>query len=289
MWPSSFLPLLSSSLLIAILSLLSLQSNAVSIEKSQIQSVKDIASNWKVNGKPIWVYSASKSCEQYRGIRCTRDGKIRTLDLRSVGITGTIPKSIGRLVELRSIYLYGNSLSGVLPKSLANLTKLESLYLSSNQLQGNIPNVFGKLKLLKYIWFAGNQFTGDIPSSMSKLSNLIELHLEENYLSGFIPNSFLSLQSTCALYLNDNYFAGTINAKFSKFTILQLSGNCIKYPKGWSLKTETQKSVAKCKAFCNASTSSGPCSGKGKCIVQNKSFKCLCYSGYKLSQNTCKN
>ncbi|KAI3515751.1 hypothetical protein L1887_14655 [Cichorium endivia] len=64
-------------------------------------------------------------------------------------LNGTIPESLGRLANLRSLDLSGSSLTGTILEALGRLRYLEALDLSSNQLDGSIPESFGKSTALK--------------------------------------------------------------------------------------------------------------------------------------------
>ena len=64
---------------------------------------------------------------------------------------GTIPSSVGQLVELRALYLTDASLSGPIPEALWQLTQLEPLTLNHNQLTSTISSRIGKLKKLQYL------------------------------------------------------------------------------------------------------------------------------------------
>ncbi|GMN28407.1 hypothetical protein TIFTF001_002036 [Ficus carica] len=70
------------------------------------------------------------------------------LELRGLGLSGSIPQEIGRLSKLRHLDLSSNGLTGELPPSLVNLSQLVVLDLSGNQIGGPIPQELGSLKSL---------------------------------------------------------------------------------------------------------------------------------------------
>ncbi|KAF5739085.1 Leucine-rich repeat (LRR) family protein [Tripterygium wilfordii] len=61
------------------------------------------------------------------------------LILSNMNMHGSIPESIGRLSNLRVIYLDGNRFNGSIPNSFRNLRNLSELRLNDNQLSGPIP------------------------------------------------------------------------------------------------------------------------------------------------------
>ncbi|KAI3515414.1 hypothetical protein L1887_14310 [Cichorium endivia] len=114
------------------------------------------------------------------------------LDLEGSLINGTIPETLGRLVNLRFIYLSRNGLTGPIPKSLGRLRFLDALYLSDNELTGSIPTFLGKLSVID---LSNNELNGSIPEFFGNLAALRELNLESNHLTGPIPTSIGRLVS----------------------------------------------------------------------------------------------
>jgi Leucine-rich repeat (LRR) protein len=60
-------------------------------------------------------------------------------------LNGSIPDSLGKLVNLQYLNISHNQLSGSIPNSLGNLVKLQSLVLGYEQLSGSIPDSLGNL------------------------------------------------------------------------------------------------------------------------------------------------
>ena len=63
-------------------------------------------------------------------------------------------------------------LSGPLPKEIGNLVNLESLYIAKNELSGKIPAELAKCtKLGKGVFtdFSDNQFSEDIPEQVKSM------------------------------------------------------------------------------------------------------------------------
>ena len=80
------------------------------------------SSNWK-SGDPC--------PNSWYGVACSI-GNITRLDLGSNQLTGTIPKEIGNLTNLRHLILQDNQLTGSIPVEIVDLGNLTDLCLSFN-------------------------------------------------------------------------------------------------------------------------------------------------------------
>ncbi|KAH7655664.1 L domain-like protein [Dioscorea alata] len=157
-------------------------------------------------------WSSSTACCSWPGVICTSDtGRVISLDISSVNITGTISPSIGDLPLLFSIDIqYSASLTGTIPYSITKLP-LTSLTIRFTSLSGPIPGFLGELKELTNLDLSGNLHTGPIPDSIASLPKLDRLTLFGNKLTGTIPPSlFRGLTSRNLLYLSDNLLTGEI-------------------------------------------------------------------------------
>ncbi|KAI3515743.1 hypothetical protein L1887_14647 [Cichorium endivia] len=114
---------------------------------------------------------------------------------------GTVPESLGRLANLRSLDLSYSNLTGTIPEALGRLRYLETLYLNDNQLNGSIPESLGRPVNLRDINLRVNRLTGTIPESLGRLRYLEELDLSWNQLNGSIPESFGKSTALKYLYL----------------------------------------------------------------------------------------
>ncbi|WJZ87771.1 hypothetical protein VitviT2T_007123 [Vitis vinifera] len=99
---------------------------------------------------------------------------------------------------VRSIDLSSNDLWGSIPTEISSLSGLESLNLSCNNLMGSIPEKMGSMKALESLDLSRNHLSGEIPQSMKNLSFLSHLNLSYNNFSGRIPSS-TQLQSFDAI------------------------------------------------------------------------------------------
>lgn len=75
----------------------------------------------------------------WRGVTCSREQRVATLDLSGLGLEGSLPPQLAALHALERLNLSGNSLHGGLPSAWLQrdaLPALRSADLSLNQLQG---------------------------------------------------------------------------------------------------------------------------------------------------------
>jgi uncharacterized protein (TIGR02145 family) len=161
------------------------------------------------------------------GITMEND-RVKTIDLSSNNLTGTLPQELGYLTELKELTLDYNQISGNIPSETGSLSNLERLYLKSNQLSGSIPSTLGQLGNLILLNLSVNELSGALPPELGSLQNLIEMVLFENQLTGAIPPHLGNLQNLEILYLSGNSISGNIPVSLgslSNLTGLYLSSN----------------------------------------------------------------
>ena len=143
-------------------------------------------------------------------------------------LTGSIPKELGNLSNLRILALNRNDLTGSIPKELGNLSSLQELYLNGNDLTGSIPSELGNLSSLDDLWLNSNDLTGSIPPQLGNLSNLTILRMQDNMLSGPIPSELGNLSNLTDLWLHRNWLSGEFPSwvsNMSSLQVLDLHGN----------------------------------------------------------------
>ncbi len=119
-------------------------------------------SNWTSNSG--WLGESGTECS-WLGVSCL-GGHVNRLDLNNRGLTGTIPRELVLLSNLKELDLSHNQLKGNIPYELGKIVttssitdlmpsqeeepsiQLETLHLHNNQLTGTIPNNFRDLKIL---------------------------------------------------------------------------------------------------------------------------------------------
>ncbi|MDM8561450.1 hypothetical protein [Candidatus Parabeggiatoa sp. HSG14] len=158
--------------------------------------------NWKDN----FGWNVTNTPCKWKGVSC-ENGHVTLIGLGLNQLSGSIPESIGKLRNLKSLDLWGNQLSGPIPESIGNLENLKNLDLAINKLSGPIPESIGNLENLKSLDLKNNQLSGPIPESIGNLGNLTELDLKSNQLSGPIPESIGNLDNLTRLYVSGNKFS----------------------------------------------------------------------------------
>ena len=149
--------------------------------------------------------------------------RVTRLNLRSMGLVGTVPADLNELTMLTRLWLHNNSLAGEIP-DLSGLTNLESLWLSgsSMDLSGDISRLgLGSKTRLDTVSLWGNSLTGSIPD-LSRLHSLVRLKLQSNSLSGGVPASLGNLGSLRDLRLRNNQLEGSIPSQLNEIDSLQI-------------------------------------------------------------------
>ncbi|XP_010243991.1 PREDICTED: putative kinase-like protein TMKL1 [Nelumbo nucifera] len=128
-------------------------------------------------------------------------------------------------LQLISLQLQGAGLSGEIPREIGELSSLQSLYLGVNSLKGSIPLELGYSSLLSDIDLSGNFLNGSFPPSIWNLCDrLVTLRLHGNNLSGSLPQPTLP-NSTCrdlqVLDLGNNSFSGEFPEFVTRFHALK--------------------------------------------------------------------
>ncbi|VAH55068.1 unnamed protein product [Triticum turgidum subsp. durum] len=136
---------------------------------------------------------------------------IKRLYMENNLLTGSIPKSLGNLEDLIELSLSQNKLSGQIPLSIGSLSQLSELYLQENNLSGPIPRILADCKNLEILNLSSNRFDDSIPKELLTLSSLSKgLDLSHNKLSGQIPHEIGSLLNLGPLNISNNQLSGEI-------------------------------------------------------------------------------
>ncbi|VAH21365.1 unnamed protein product [Triticum turgidum subsp. durum] len=169
-----------------------------------------------------WSAATGSPCAGWAHVSCDGAGRVTSLALSNVTVSGPVPDAIGRLASLATLDLSNTSVSGGFPKSLYNCTGLTHLDLSMNTLSGDLPADINRLGgNLTYLALNGNGFTGEVPPALSKLKNLTVLALGTNQLTGTIPPELGELTGLQTLKLELNPFVpGKLPESFKNLTRL---------------------------------------------------------------------
>ena len=183
-------------------------------------------------GGAVWLnqgnWLSDRPLGQWHGVEVDTAGRVIALRLQRNDLTGAIPPELGRLTELRRLWLFENKLTGPLPPELGSLAKLENLHLSSNRLTGALPPELGALGRLENLQLNQNRLTGAIPTEWGGLRSLTALWLLNNDLYGPIPAELGSLTRLRELWLSGNRLSGSIPPELftlPRLTNLSVSAN----------------------------------------------------------------
>ncbi|KAH0932697.1 hypothetical protein HID58_009814 [Brassica napus] len=111
----------------------------------------------------------------WKGVTCdARTKRVTALSLTHHKLSGPLPPELGKLDQLRLLYLQNNYLTGPIPSEMGNLTGLKNLDISNNGLIGAIPVSLGQLQKLTSFNVSNNFLVGKIPSDglLAKFSNV---------------------------------------------------------------------------------------------------------------------
>lgn len=144
-------------------------------------------------------------------------------------INGTLPDSIGTLINLKVLSLGENQLEGPLQPSLAKLNKLQRLDLASMKINSELkPTIFTNLTGLKSLNLARTNISGELPSNISNvLKKIEELLLPGNSLSGSLPSQLAVMKNLRILNLAHNRFSHIekINDELHSIEFVDISHN----------------------------------------------------------------
>ncbi|CAI6007833.1 unnamed protein product [Closterium sp. NIES-65] len=111
-------------------------------------------------------------CSQADGLTCDSNGMIMSMALDEMGLSGSLPTSLGSFINLSYLVLGFNQLTGSLLQGLSTLSRLSRLALGSNRFAGSLPDWIGGLSLMETLDVSRNNLSGLIPSSIGTLLNL---------------------------------------------------------------------------------------------------------------------
>ena len=181
---------------------------------------------YDVTGGPDWTHNENWRTDaplgEWYGVEVDEQGGVVALGFVRNGLTGRIPRELGGLANLQSLYLYRDDLTGPIPPELGNLANLESLSLGENDLTGRIPPELGNLANLESLSLHENDLTGPIPTELGNLANLWHLNLSANRLTGSIPPELGDVTNLGYLYVGRNDLTGRIPPEFGRLADLRV-------------------------------------------------------------------
>lgn len=135
-------------------------------------------------------------------------------------LRGTIPKSLSKLSEMASVFIYENYISGSIPSELGLWSKLSRLMLTNNQLTGSVPSELGQLTQQTTMGLANMKLTGLIPSELGLMtSSYYQYEMYSNSFTGPMPSELGSLTKMVTHFTwNHNSFTGSVPSQLGRLT-----------------------------------------------------------------------
>ncbi|CAI5995041.1 unnamed protein product, partial [Closterium sp. NIES-65] len=271
------------------------------VVRMAVSAIEDLRAAMSVEGQVVGFtgWNQEDDCTTAQVLACDDQGMVTSINLAGENKLGSLPSSIGALLQLTSLVLQSNQFSRELPTTLDSLVNLVNLDLSANLFTGTIPS-FGSLTALTSLILANNRLAGSLPDCFSNLPSLETIDLSSNQLSGSLPASIDNLEALTWFdvsnnYLSDDRFPVKI-CTMDQYEEVKIYKNCLDHPCDFY---DAQRSSDDCSAFCGISPSSEACSGHGYCYWDGDPedsaahAKCVCDAGFpyaedRVSSLTCK-
>ncbi|KAL8129279.1 hypothetical protein V2J09_018434 [Rumex salicifolius] len=151
---------------------------------------------------------------------------ILSIQLPSANLSGHLPREIGELSALETLFLSVNSLSGSVPLELGYSSSLTDIDLGHNMLSGSVsPSIWNLCERLVSLRLHGNSLIGSLPEPglpNSTCDKLKVLDLGENKLSGFFPEFVTKSRNLQELDLSHNMLSGAIPMSVTELKLEKL-------------------------------------------------------------------
>ncbi|CAA7407964.1 unnamed protein product [Spirodela intermedia] len=173
------------AIILGLLFILSLFSTSVSSAEAE-ENLLAFRSSLEdpTNALSGWSPAAGHVCN-WTGVTCDpSSGRVASLVLRSLNLSGEISPSLCRLAGLSELNLAGNFFNQSIPLHLAQCTSLQALNLSNNLLWGTLPDQISQLRSLTSLDLSGNKLEGALPIGLGALDRLRVLNLGGNMFTG---------------------------------------------------------------------------------------------------------
>ncbi|KAJ8432547.1 hypothetical protein Cgig2_009311 [Carnegiea gigantea] len=187
-----------------------------------------------------WVFAnaTSLNCEglsspQWSNLSLFKEPSLHLLSIQlpSANLSGSIPRELGQLSALQTLYLGVNSLSQGVPLELGYSSSLRDVDLGHNLLSGALsPSIWNLCDKLVSLGLHGNALSGSLPEPAlpnSTCDSLRVLDLGDNKFSGLFPDFVTGFKNIQVLDLSHNMFSGEIPDSLAQLKLdkLNLSHN----------------------------------------------------------------
>ena len=213
------------------------------VERAALETLYNATGGASWTRRDNWLSAAP--VDDWHGLATNPGGRVHNIDLRSNGLTGSIPPEIEAFKQLVGLYLSDNVITGSIPPEIGRLPRLEhldlgengltgaipplgnalvSIRLLDNRLTGSVPAALGGLSRLEALNLRGNEITGSIPPELGQLSRLEYLDLGGNGLTRAIPPELGRLSRLEQLRLEENALTGAIPPELGRLSRLEHMG-----------------------------------------------------------------
>jgi hypothetical protein len=195
-----------------------------------------ISSNlWDVNN------AASNYCGgNWYGITCVNaNNGIQSIVLTKVGLSGTIPGSVGNWTQLERFVISFNAVSGSLPETLSRWTRMSDFDVNTNQLtgrlwpsfsawnttagvkidvsynalSGTLPHELSKIDVVRFLAL-NNSFTGTLPPEYKSWTGITRFAPQNNFMTGSLPQDYASWTALESFDMEYNQFTGSLPPEY---------------------------------------------------------------------------
>jgi len=145
---------------------------------------------------------------------------LEIVHLSTNGFTGIIPSDIGEWSALKELWFADNRFQGAtIPSEIGKLENLKTLFLYNAQIGGSIPSEIGNMDLEEFL-ANNNQLSKEIPPEFYNNKGLTLLRLDSNSLSGTISSLIGNLVDLTDVFLSNNTLSGTLPVTLLRLTSL---------------------------------------------------------------------
>ncbi len=190
---------------------------AVTVEQSEENRIKAILTEfYNAMDGPNWKHQENWCSDEYlglwEGVTVFPDNSLQ-LSFNGFGLKGEIPECIGDLTGLKELYIRNEpGVTGTLPQSFKKLVNLESLEISSTSMT-SLADVFPVPSKLNWTMIHFNEsMTGPLPESLGANDDMVVLSIIGNAFTGAPPASWARHYKCMALIGNN--LSGTIPDTF---------------------------------------------------------------------------
>jgi Leucine-rich repeat (LRR) protein len=189
---------------------------------------RDVAATWFAPGASMSAFTGIK-------VTCVAQSVndvcyVSEIALSSVGLTGTLPASIGKLHALTKLDVWSNQISGIVPSSVCDPSGLSYLDLSTNHFTGNF-SFLAKCHSAQILYLSDNHFRDQTSTIAPFLCSFP--HLDTIYMGNLDLTGDLSFLAGCKalkdLHLPHNRLSGGVSwvANLNFLETLELSFNLL--------------------------------------------------------------